>query len=116
MLQCVVRELREEGGADVDPAALEKAAVVLFHNEAYDCEVHVYLCAWAGGELRETDEMGPMAWYDRESLPLERMMAADREWLPPVLRGRRIRGEVWYGPGQEAVVRSLYEEVGPQEL
>lgn len=100
-LVCIGREVFEEGGVRVDLETLTKVAVMLFHNEKYDCRVHAYLAPWHYGPLQETDEMGALAWYSRTKPPVHRMMPADRIWVPEILAGNYIRGEAWYGPGQK---------------
>lgn len=116
MLECIVREVLEEGGVQVDHRELIKAAVILFHNEMYDCKVHVYLAPWHYPLLQETDEMGAHVWYDRASPPLSNMMVADRDWLPLVLAGKYVKGEVWYGPNQESVQKCELDCVERDEL
>jgi 8-oxo-dGTP pyrophosphatase MutT (NUDIX family) len=115
-LECAVRETFEEGGVKVDAQTLIKAAVILFHNEKFDCQVHVYLAPWSYGPLQETDEMGPIEWYDRLAPPVHHMMLADKDWLPLVLQGKHIRGEVWYGPNQESLKGCNFQYVEPHEL
>lgn len=116
-LTCIVRETLEEGHVAVDPATLRKVAVILFHNEKFDCRVHAYLAPWNYGPLQETDEMGPLEWYDRFNPPTKRMMLADSQWVPQVLGGVYLMGEVWYGPNQQSFLRpSVFTVTFPQEL
>ena len=115
-LACIVREVCEEGGVMVDPKTLIKAALMLFHNEKFDCTVHVYLAPWSYESLQETDEMGPLKWYDRLAPPLHNMMPADKVWLPLVLEGYFIRGEAWYGPHQETLENCIIDYVDPHDL
>lgn len=114
---CIVREVYEEGGIEVDRSALEKAAVILFHNERYDCRVCVFLTEWRYAPLQETEEMGAMEWHDRANPPTGQMMLADREWLPRILKGERLIGEVWYGPEQKSFLKqSEYRAVAAHKL
>ena len=116
-IACIVREVMEEGGIAVDPATLIKAAVVLFHNERFDCRVHTFLAPWRYGPLQETNEMGPLEWHDRLNLPTIRMMRADAQWVPRILAGETLLGEVWYGPNQRSFLQpSDFRAVLPQDL
>lgn len=116
-LMCIVREVKEEGGITVDPKTLIKAAVVLFHNEKFDCRVHTFLAPWQYQPLQETDEMGPLEWHNRLNPPTGRMMLADAQWVPRILAGESLIGEVWYGPDQSSFLQpSVYQSVSPQEL
>jgi len=116
-LACIVRETLEEGSVAVDPATLTKVAVVLFHNEKYDCRVHTFLAPWHYGPLKETDEMGPLEWHDRLNVPTERMMLADKLWVPRILDGETLVGEVWYGPSQQSFLHpSDFRAVSPEYL
>lgn len=115
--QAAAREFNEESGVTVSPDDLEKVAVVDFKNTKTDgttfvCRVHVYLAhAWRG-EPTATDEMGSPTWFAREALPLDEMMPADRFWLPPILRGKKVRASAAYGPFQ----KDLLEPVRVEEV
>ncbi len=117
-LACIGREVLEEGGVQVDLETLIKVAVMLFHNEKFDCRVHAYLAPWHYEPLQETDEMGTLAWYSRTNPPLHRMMPADKIWVPEILAGKYIRGEAWYGPGQKELTGHgcVIDYVQPHQL
>lgn len=114
--EAAIRELQEESGAVVSPDNLEKAAVVDFHNTKTDgtvftCRVHVYLAhAWQG-EPKETDEMAQPTWFNRLDLPLNQMMAADRDWFPPILSGNKIRASASYSPFQKELLKPVEVQV-----
>jgi len=112
-----LRELKEEAGVITLPEFLEKAAIVDFHNTKSDgstfvCRVHVYLVSQWTGNPRVTDEMINPTWFDIERLPLDKMMPADREWLPVVLSGKKIIATAKLGPFQKI----LLEEVKLQQV
>jgi len=66
--------------------------------------VHVYITSVWSGEIISTDEMKYPAWYDQRSIPFERLMLGDKEWLPRVLSGEKgiVRAE--FGPHQQSLV------------
>jgi 8-oxo-dGTP pyrophosphatase MutT (NUDIX family) len=122
--QAAARELREESGLIVSPESLEKMAIINFHNKRKDgsalsYEIHVFLAGRWTGELKTTDEMSDPTWFDISGLPKEDMMPADRFWLPLILQGAKILGEVEYDSSQRIKGINLQgtyflpEETGP---
>lgn len=108
--EAALRELYEESGLRASLEGLQKIAVVDFHNQKSDgslftCRVHMYLASDWTGALKETEEMQEPAWYEKTALPLDRMMPADREWLPLALAGTKVQAEAWYGPFQKELLR-----------
>ena len=106
------RETKEECGLVIKPKALEKAAVINFLNppEHPSFKVHIYLATRWGGRLAETDEMGPHEWFPIDGLPFAKMMPEDRHWLPRVLGGEKLIGEVWHNARWE-VIGSTFVQV-----
>lgn len=105
-----IRELFEESGLRVSAKHLEKVAIVDFHNTKSDgsvfvCRVHVFLATNCVGVVRETDEMRNPTWFTRDELPIDGMMPADRDWMPPVLVGKKLEAKAWYGPHQKEKLR-----------
>lgn len=109
-----LRELNEETGREKGITAnaedLEKVGIITFHNQqegapAFDAVVHIYFLRKWKGEPTATTEMGPVEWFPDDAIPLERMMLADRVWFPHVHAGKKIIGEVWYGPKQLTLLR-----------
>ncbi len=106
--QAALRELKEEAGIVALPELLEKMAIVDFHNTKSDgsnftCRVHVYLVSQWTGEPQTTEEMVNPTWFDIKRLPDE-MMPADKQWLPVVLSGKKIRAKVKLGPFQKTIL------------
>ncbi len=107
--QCALRELNEEAKITISLDSLEKVAIISFHNtktdgSAFTCKVHVYLASEWKGEIQSTDEMTNPTWFEKDQLPLQEMMPADKEWLPVVLSGKKIIAEVNYGPLQKTLL------------
>ncbi|HUQ30195.1 MAG TPA: NUDIX domain-containing protein [Candidatus Paceibacterota bacterium] len=95
--ECLIRETREElDGVELDPASLEKVALIDFYaGTEIDFRVHVYRARILRGEIHETVDMIPR-WYSLHALPLDRMYEADRHWLPKAARGEKFRANVYY--------------------
>lgn len=106
-----VRELHEESkGVIARIEDLEKVAVVDFHNTKTDgsifvCRVYFYIVDIWQGEARETEEMATPTWFSVDQLPFDEMMPADPEYIPLLLKGKKIKVNVWYGPFQKNCLR-----------
>ncbi len=102
-------------GIDIDFTSLEKVAVLTCHNTKSDettfvCEVDIYLAYKWTGEPEDTDEMYCPQWYFFAAIPLNKLMLADREWLPLVLRGKKLKVEAHYGPYQQTLLKPVVIE------
>jgi ADP-ribose pyrophosphatase YjhB (NUDIX family) len=110
--QSVIRELFEESDIKTSIEHLSKVAIVDFHNTKSDnsifsCRVHVYFVnAWKG-EAKETEEMLQPTWFNKNNLPLDKMMPADKFWLPEVLAGKKIIAQAHYGPFQKTLLKEV---------
>lgn len=110
--ECVIREVREEVGIEVqDP---EKAGVFVYRSDNWDAVVHVFRATEYEGTPEESDEADP-AWFPVDDLPFEQMWATDCEWLPHVLDGERFRGRFIYNNGEPESVE-VETGVAPAEL
>ena len=110
--QSIMRELEEEAKVKAFPNALEKVAIIDSRNNKTDgsvfvCRVHIYLLHQWEGDFQPTDEMAKPTWFKKKELPLDEMMPADREWLPIVLAGKKIIGEVEYWPFQKTLLKKV---------
>jgi hypothetical protein len=104
--------LREEAKVTASPDFLEKVAVIDFHNTKSDgivftCRVHVYLISQWTGEPQDGEEMINPTWFSKDRLPFDRMLLADREWLPLVLNGKKIMASAKYGPFQKELLGKM---------
>ncbi len=109
-LEAAVRESKEEGKVLVRPEYLKKRGEILFHNitkdgKKFTCKVYVYTAAMWEGDFVSTEEMADPTWYPISDVPLEKFMLADPFWLPQVLSGKSVHGEVWYGPEQKSLLQ-----------
>jgi 8-oxo-dGTP pyrophosphatase MutT (NUDIX family) len=110
--QSALRELFEEAKMKASPNSFKKVAIVDFYNTnsdgfSFTCRVHVYFVYQWEGEPQETEEMLEPTWYEKNALPLDGMMLADREWLPIVLAGKKIIAEARYGPFQKTLLEKV---------
>jgi len=91
----MLRELNEESG--LTAVKHEKIGVLTFESEIEDyiSEVHLYQIHEYMGELIETEEMRP-EWFSFESIPYDEMWPDDIVWLPLVLAGQKVAGNIYF--------------------
>ena len=107
--ESIVRKVYEKGRVRAHPRDFEKVAVVDFTNHKTDgsifvCRVHTYLLHHWDGEFRPTTEMADPQWFEKQNLPLDDMMPADRIWMPPLMAGRKMFVQASYGPFQKTLL------------
>ena len=96
-----VRETNEESSIITKEADLEKVAIIDFfflHKPEWNQTVHVFLVKRWSGEPKESEEMRP-EWFLFADIPYDFMWPADRHWLPLVISGKKITGEVFFKEG-----------------
>ncbi|WP_371375923.1 8-oxo-dGTP diphosphatase [Sporomusa aerivorans] len=100
-----VRELKEECGLIVREEDLEDMGELMFvfpENPELDHDVHLYIVRSWKGQPKETPEMKP-EWFAVTEIPYKEMWADDSYWLPAVLKGKRVKGEVVFSADNEEV-------------
>lgn len=107
--QCAIRELEEECSIRTLKDGIEKVAIMKFRNRTSDgfefiCTCHIFLIRKWKGEPKSSETMTDPTWFPVENLPIDKMMPADRLWLPPLLAGRKIIGMATYGPFQKELI------------
>ncbi len=107
--QAAVRELQEECGLTVAIDQLQQVGYLTIHNPRYpelgNLLIHVFtvpVLEQQQGEPRESDEMTPY-WLPLDELPWGKMRESERYWLPAVLRGWYVTGEIWYDERERLV-------------
>lgn len=112
--ECAIRELEEEVGLRSYVENLEKVAVVDFHNEKsdgglYTTRVHFFLVNDWDGEPTETEDgaMITPTFFDFSNLPYDKMMPADREYFPLILKRKKLIVDSYYSPFQKELKREV---------
>ena len=93
IIDTVVRETEEEFGVKIRD--FEKVAVFNFlypKEKEWDQEVHIFLCKSWEGEPKESDEMAPQ-WFKEKEIPFSEMWVDDKFWLPRILGGEKLKGK-----------------------
>ncbi len=90
-VEAAVREVEEEVGLTVTGSL--RAAGEHQHQfvDGLRLHLHVFVATEAHGTLTETDEARPF-WTPMDRVPLDRMWADNRLWVPPVLAGASAWG------------------------
>lgn len=94
------REVEEEVGVSVEPAALEWAAELTFRLDGtVHSECHVFRGRRFEGEPRPSAEARPL-WVPVTAIPYDRMWPDDELWLPHVLEGETVRATFEFTGGE----------------
>ena len=91
------REVSEESGLAV--GRIERVAFIEFRfvdKPERILETTVFNVLEFSGEPKDTEEMGRWQWFNEKDIPYADMWSADKEWLPLLLAGKKIRGQVLY--------------------
>lgn len=106
--QAMIRECKEEIGAT--PIDYEQVGKINFDmwykGEHSNMEMFVYKCYSYDGEMVETEEIIP-SWFEMDKIPFERMLEDDLYWIPNVLTGNKILGDVKLGKNNEMLAHDF---------
>ena len=72
------------------------------HKEDWNQLVHIYVTESWSGDIIESEEMNPL-WFSVENIPYEKMWADDIYWLPQILLGNVVKGDIVFGEGDVVV-------------
>lgn len=89
------REVREECGLCVEQLESAGGLRFVFAGDPVWMDVQLFRVLDWSGQVQESEEMAP-AWFDRDSLPFDKMWADDRFWLPQLLTGRTVSGDFYF--------------------
>ncbi len=118
-----VREVKEECGVEIHMHDLDLVARALVKRTppgstepSAQSVVYFYTTRVFRGHPVNTSEMRYPTWFQRDRLPLDRMMLGDREFIPMALCGAKISARVVYGPGEQTLLEPVaWSEVGEWE-
>lgn len=99
LFDCSVREFgQESGGATISKEHLKKVGFIHFHNgDKFEFKAHIFIAHDINGEPRSSEEMSDPTWFPLEEIPPhEEFMDSDKHWIPRILAGEMIKGDVWY--------------------
>lgn len=102
-----IREIKEEGGVTVKKEDLEYFGYIDFYfsdKSDWDQRVYIYKVTKWDGEPIETEEMKP-EWFSFDQIPYHEMWAGDDAWIPKVIEGKKITGEVHFSEEGEKLIK-----------
>ena len=92
--EALIREFGEEVG--MIPLKFEERGELTFYNvKKKFIVVRVYIITEWEGEPKETEE-AKAKWFDISAIPYDNMWEIDIQWLPRILEGKHITGNVFY--------------------
>lgn len=90
--QAAIRETEEEIGIKVEE--IHQVGSIVFHDpNNTKWEVELFWADKWSGEPIETEEMLPK-WFDFDKIPYNQMWPDDKIWLPELLKGKMVSGDV----------------------
>jgi 8-oxo-dGTP diphosphatase len=97
LMECLIREAREEWEIELDPLHIEKVAYIIFYAAgAPDFGVHVYRVRRFTGVLKETKDAKLPERFPLDALPYDRMFEGDRHWFSRAVSGEPFSAHVYY--------------------
>ena len=102
---CAVREVREEAGIRINPDDLDLIGFLDFHfskKPEDDHITYIYMTETWQGEPVESEEMKP-AFFLPEEIPYDHMWQGDLIWVPRLLQGEKVKGQVTFDDDGETV-------------
>lgn len=97
LIECVIRETKEEWNIELHPEGLEQVAHIIFFAAGEpDFDVHIYKATRFSGDFSETADAKIPERFAFTALPLERMFEGDRHWFARALSGEPFTANVYY--------------------
>ncbi|MFT7615864.1 MAG: 8-oxo-dGTP pyrophosphatase MutT (NUDIX family) [Candidatus Woesearchaeota archaeon] len=109
LLDCVIRETKEEVNITLDPKKLTVVAILYFYFEdkpEWNQQVHVYKTNSYLGTPTESEEMKP-AEFPLNAIPYDKMWIDDIHWLPLVLEGGKVKGSFTFAKDGSILKKEL---------
>ncbi len=109
-IDALAREVAEECGVEIVKNTVEKVAIIDFHNtksdgEIFVCKVHIFIIKDWQGEPEATNEMATPTKFKIDNIPLDKMMPADKEWVPRILQDEKLTADYYYEPFQKELTK-----------
>jgi 8-oxo-dGTP diphosphatase len=105
--QAARREVFEETSLRVK--GLVKGGTLKFYfgraKQVPDWFVDVFVCSNFEAELKESKE-GELRWFNKNSLPYDKMWADDRHWLPLLIQGKEFQGTFIFSEDSKELLNS----------
>lgn len=104
IFETMIRETKEE--INVEPIDAKLVGIIDFDlylkGEKAIEKVHIFVAHNYKGEVQESEEMKP-EWFDINKIPYEKMFDDDLLWLPDVVNGKLVQGNVKFDKNNHTV-------------
>ncbi len=113
VLEAAAREAREEIGVEVAEDDMEHVATIAFSFDGkpdWGILGSVFLATQWQGEPAESEEMAPQ-WFTYDTVPYNQMWVNDRQWVPQVLAGKKLKGSIHFTEDGNTVISESLQEV-----
>lgn len=119
LLECCVRELKEEAWVSIDSDSLYKQWQILFvwedmqHKDIDQsiqtyCHIYTWEYSWS---FADSDEMKDIQWFSSTALPYESMRQIDAQILPTIISWRHIAWSVLYDRNNKVKDFDLHDQM-----
>lgn len=120
--QAGVRELRKESTLETKAEDYERVAIIDFYVHKTESEIKLNRCfvlfirKWEG-EPNETEEMANPKLFLINKIPYNKTIVGTEFWMPQVLKGDNIHGEIHYNANRSKIIDSIHiTRLKPAEL
>lgn len=115
IIDAAIREVLEEIGIKTNPSGMIKVAEIEFifpyrEDDKWNQLVHVYFIDKWTGQPKESDEM-TVEVFNPSKIPYNKMWQPDKEWLPVVLKDKKIRAKFIFAKDNESVEKYDIKEI-----
>lgn len=93
-LDCVVREVKEESGIDINP--IWKGVVTFSKPSDSDWEAHIFISEGFKGELMKNSPEGELIWVDEKDAQKLEMPEGDKKLLPLLFKEGKFHAHAKY--------------------
>ncbi len=107
--EAIKREIFEESGITVLQVVKQGVLEFKFLGDPADYEIHVFSARDFKGEPAETNEIGPIAWFNISEIPYDKMWPDNRHWFQPLIAGKNLRGRFILGENDKIMDYNLRE-------
>lgn len=87
----LVREIKEEVGLVVDKRNLKHVGTLT--NSELQLQVYI-LGGWKGEPELVDPTLIDIKWFDKDNLPFNQMWKGNDKWLPRILNGEFVQGDI----------------------
>jgi len=107
LIDALLRETKEE--INVDLLEFKEVGKIDFKfpdNPQWRNESHIFIATKWANEPQESEEMSPK-WFTYNKIPYSKMWGTDKDWIPMVLTGNKINGNVVFDKNNKVISKKF---------